>query len=747
MDSHEASINFARVRISSWNFGGLASFHRRIGVKAFLRKFRPHILALQETHISADRLEFLISTFTSEYKVLAADARGHSGGVAFLSHNTCIVHEWKAIDHRRIWGIFEINKCRVPLINEYALVEPAGRGDFWDDLISSLPSRKFLFTGDWNVIKDPADSSSKSNWLTRQETVNFLNFKQMFALQDIRRCGCAQESPRFTRVQRRQDILTWSTLDRFYSLVSLLGTFQLRLLHHPEFPLSDHLPISLWFSGLPNQAPPQPVSLFFKADPCILQKQEIRDKMEVVWQRHRGAGSLSSPQNYFKAWMEIRAIAKEKQYRESQQLSSLDKMRKRLLELSNKPPNGDPHSPEILALTEEVRKLQAIHDHTHRLWSREKFILLGETNSAYYLRRFKQRAARGTIKTLMLDDGSVIRSQTNITREVHRFFSDIYSKPIKDQHTVRKRDKLLQILRPSLSSGENLFLSEVPSHREFSDILRAMPSGKAPVIDCFGNDWRPIVLLTAHYKLLAKVIATRLVVILPKVVPPQQQGFIKGRGVHGCVLNLLLAHESLRRTRRNVAFVMLDLEKAYDKLSSIQPVKLPGGVTFDVTALADDTALFLALHEPTFHVFFRLLESFQAASRVKVNLRKSKIMVVGKYSQPPSWLLQQPIQVLGKSQSTRSVLWGRMKEGKLKAPLVGWDLLSALTTCGGLGIWDLQNFNSAFLTKYVGSLVSNPLDATWPPVFWTLCKDKFRRPPEEFLLLGRLPLASMSPCP
>ncbi|KAL3678825.1 hypothetical protein R1sor_021781 [Riccia sorocarpa] len=149
--------------------------------------------------------------------------------------------------------------------------------------------------------------------------------------------------------------------------------------------------------------------------------------------------------------------------------------------------------------------------------------------------------------------------------------------------------------------------------------------------------------------------------------------------------------DSLRRSRRTAAFLMLDLEKAYGRLSQeflwdvlgklgfgedfiailrglstgaiarvqvncaltpdfqidrrvrqgcplapllfalssvplilsiqnaaknggIKTVRLAGGLTLDVNALADDTTLFLQVHEPTFWAVFGLLAIFQSAS-------------------------------------------------------------------------------------------------------------------------------------
>ena len=43
------------------------------------------------------------------------------------------------------------------------------------------------------------------------------------------------------------------------------------------------------------------------------------------------------------------------------------------------------------------------------------------------------------------------------------------------------------------------------------------------------SNWRPVILLNVDYKILAKVIAKRIEPVLPKLIHPDQTGFIKGR--------------------------------------------------------------------------------------------------------------------------------------------------------------------------------------------------------------------------
>ncbi|KAL3682957.1 hypothetical protein R1sor_000979 [Riccia sorocarpa] len=58
--------------------------HRRYALKRFLIKERPHFVAVQETHLEAERLKFFVSTLTSDYEVIASSSEGRMKGVALL---------------------------------------------------------------------------------------------------------------------------------------------------------------------------------------------------------------------------------------------------------------------------------------------------------------------------------------------------------------------------------------------------------------------------------------------------------------------------------------------------------------------------------------------------------------------------------------------------------------------------------------------------------------------------------------
>ena len=82
------------------------------------------------------------------------------------------------------------------------------------------------------------------------------------------------------------------------------------------------------------------------------------------------------------------------------------------------------------------------------------------------------------------------------------------------------------------------------------------------------NHFRPISLCSTIYKIISKVMAGRLKVVLGKIIHPLQGAFVPERLIQD---NVLLAHEVFHSFRKKSGAkgwlaIKLDMEKAYDRL-------------------------------------------------------------------------------------------------------------------------------------------------------------------------------------
>ena len=85
------------------------------------------------------------------------------------------------------------------------------------------------------------------------------------------------------------------------------------------------------------------------------------------------------------------------------------------------------------------------------------------------------------------------------------------------------------------------------------------------------SDFRPISLVGSLYKVLAKVLANRLRIVIGSVVSESQSAFVKGKQILDGILIANEAVDEARRLNKELLLFKVDFEKAYDS-----GFKLPG---------------------------------------------------------------------------------------------------------------------------------------------------------------------------
>jgi hypothetical protein len=80
------------------------------------------------------------------------------------------------------------------------------------------------------------------------------------------------------------------------------------------------------------------------------------------------------------------------------------------------------------------------------------------------------------------------------------------------------------------------------------------------------KDWRPLTMLNVAYKVIAKLLALRLRLILPLIVAPQQTGFVPGRNILENISLAWLTADWLHQQNESALFLSLDFEKAFDRV-------------------------------------------------------------------------------------------------------------------------------------------------------------------------------------
>lgn len=194
----------------------------------------------------------------------------------------------------------------------------------------------------------------------------------------------------------------------------------------------------------------------------------------------------------------------------------------------------------------------------------------GDENSAYFHGILRGRLKRNSLKGLLIN-GVWVDDPVKVKLEVHEYFKRHFSEPLQDRPTFCSskfsfiNDVQVSTLDAPFSEEEikhAVWVCEgfkVPGPDGFTfaffkthwdcikgDIVRfvkefeltgCLPKGcnstfitLIPKINdlILLSDYPPISLVGAQYKIIAKLLAERLKIVLPSVVSPSQSAFIKG---------------------------------------------------------------------------------------------------------------------------------------------------------------------------------------------------------------------------
>ncbi|XP_043725805.1 uncharacterized protein LOC122672387 [Telopea speciosissima] len=263
----------------------------------------------------------------------------------------------------------------------------------------------------------------------------------------------------------------------------------------------------------------------------------------------------------------------------------------------------------------EAKKAHAMATkHFEKLWaekSRVKRKLLGDRCSKFFHLSTKLRRARNTIRTLIKEDGNILVDQDQIKQYVEEYFENFH-KAVE----VTKHEELLNCIPRVLEDIDIFRLDSVPGDSEIraavwdldpdsapglndfpgaffracwevvgSDVCNAARyfffSGRIPlgINNCFlalipktegatsFNKFRPLCMGNFFYKMLSKVMARRLELVLPRLISQEQGAFQKGKFIQDNIsLASELANMLSSATRGGGLGLKIDIQKAYDTI-------------------------------------------------------------------------------------------------------------------------------------------------------------------------------------
>ncbi|XP_057775038.1 uncharacterized protein LOC130994018 [Salvia miltiorrhiza] len=244
--------------------------------------------------------------------------------------------------------------------------------------------------------------------------------------------------------------------------------------------------------------------------------------------------------------------------------------------------------------------------------SRASWLTDGDRNTAFFhrLTKFKQR---NNSFTRMNINGTDVYDPGLIEQHIVSYFSELF---MDDGGVLADQLEIDALIQPSISENQNTMLIRIPDDGEIAAAVFSLDANSAPGPDGFSGmffhtcwstikddiimavqrffthsylpsgcnastmilipkkevvstvaDLRPIILSNFLFKIISKVLASRLSVLANSHVAPNQFGFISGRNIHDCIMLSSEGFNCMQRTNRGINMACkIDIRNAFDTL-------------------------------------------------------------------------------------------------------------------------------------------------------------------------------------
>ncbi|CAM8933405.1 unnamed protein product [Rhodiola kirilowii] len=585
-----------------WNCRGLGHPRTVRCLTELVRFHKPQVVGLIETKMDGKRVEAVRRKIGFSYG-LAVDSQGRSGGLAI----------WWSEDIQLSVSSFSKNHidCEVDLGGIIRVTVFYGnpsthrRSESWNllrtlGLNNQLP---WLVLGDFNEVLfgwEIWGGRIRKEWQMRK-------FRE--AISDCGLFDLGFSGLPFTYSNRRAGSLeTRVRLDRAFGNMLWKDRFNRYEVLHLITATSDHMPLLVNFQRRINCSKER----LFRFEPMWLRHKDFSNFLKDCWVRNSSSQSslrakLTDCSHQLMKWnnevfgvvqKRIKAIKKE-----IEQVKTKFRTEKVIEEEAQ--------------LYGELDEWLAREELLWRQRSRIEWLKEGDSNTKFFHARASQRKRKNTVRKIKGADGSWITGDTDICDEASRYFLEILSSCRGRNQPSFSTD--LEYINHSVSSDKAEFLASPFTAVEVQSAVFQMGATKAPGPDGFSalffqenwdivkrevvdhtlrflneggeleegmndtlitlipktqnpstfDEFRPISLCNVAMKIITKVLANRLKIVLQDCISPTQSAFVPGRLISD---NILTAHElfNFMKTRKQgetgYCCIKLDMSKAYDRM-------------------------------------------------------------------------------------------------------------------------------------------------------------------------------------
>ena len=482
--------------------------------------------------------------------------------------------------------------------------------EFIQERLQEYADKNLIIGGDFNICLNPIlDKKGGTIEHGSKAAEKLLSVMEEFNLVDIWRL-INHDSLRYTRREMTRRGLVQSRLDYW-----LISNHILYDYHNQEISpglKSDHSLVSLSLKIRDSQIKGRG---FFKFNSSLLKDRVYVDEIKGIITNFKLEHSLESNKGLLWDALKCRirgfsisyssAKTKEMHLYENELKERLNFLEANL---------DEEKMLEYSTIKQQVEQINHEHAIGAQIRSKARFTEENESNLSFFTKMETRNYNTRYIRTLITQDDLVVTDPDKILKEEETFYKSLYTEP---SHLKDSKNYLAKINTPKLSDHEVDLCEAHITVEELGKALRDMPNKKSPGTDgltadfykffwgdikdivfnsltyAFENNslsieqkrgilciipkkgkdlrrlknWRPLTLLNTDYKILTKLLASRLQIVLPSLISRDQSGYLKGRYIGENIRSIYDTINFAAITDSPGMIVALDFEKAFDSIS------------------------------------------------------------------------------------------------------------------------------------------------------------------------------------
>lgn len=605
-------------KIVSLNCNGLrSSKEKRLTIFRYLKKQKPHVIFLQETHSTPSDESLWEMEFGKKMYLNHCHGTQGAGTAIICTLNDCSIHSHQTLYDGRVQVVrVQINHRHVSLINVYAPNPEYERKHFFEKIKREVQAKldtELIFGGDFNTIQNAALDRAGGNTPSKVGAEGLCKMKKDLDLVDIWRIKNPNKRDYTWRTKNRQVksrldyFLISDSLKNDVSKVSIIDSLK-----------TDHKAIVIQFKFEPECRGPN----FWKLNQSFLDDTRycslIQNTINTVWDQSFDISDLRIRWDLLKFEIQSASIiftkakAKERRQEEAKAWEVLNEIDSRII--AGEASDEDLNRYEVTKIN--LEKIESYKAKGEYIRSRAEFIEKDEKSTSFFYSQAKLYSKKKTLRSLVDEDGNEISDSDVVLSKIKQFYVDLYSSSNPKLKGMEWEQIKATPVVGTLTDHEKEFMDRQITSDECLIALKQMKPNKSPGCDGLGpefylkfwpilngkllqvykyslergelsqsqrravitllhkkckderyiKNWRPISLLNYDYKILTKVLAKRTDGVLTKLIHEDQSGFIKGRFIGENVRYLSDLIEFAEAEQYPCILLSLDFFKAYDTI-------------------------------------------------------------------------------------------------------------------------------------------------------------------------------------